>query len=146
MKVVIDTDQITLLKDKADKIFFDPKGEDVIIELYELQAQIEEAIKQAKLKIETEGLKLDPEFSSIKSDRIKIMYRSYGSRYKIDQSRINELDKSLYKTKTTYVPDVKAIDSYIESNDGKIPLGIESPDRIKQVSIKIKDDESEVKS
>lgn len=141
MKVNIDTDNIKILVDGANKIFLSPDGEQNLVQLYELQDIIEKAIAEAKLRIEAEAVKLDPQFSSIKGDDVKITYRYYGSRYKIDDTNVDQLPKELYNVKTTLTPNIDAIDEYIEKNDGKIPFGILESDRQKQVSITIKKDE-----
>lgn len=144
MNVNVDTDDIKILVDGANKIFLSPEGEQVLIKLYELQEQVEEAIKEAKLRIESEALKLNPQFSSMKSDNLKVMYRQYGSRYRIDESYASELPKELVNIKTTITPNLDAVDDYIEQH-GNLPLGLVENQRTKQISISINKNE-QVKS
>lgn len=131
-------ERIDKLISEADKIFLDADGENVLVELLEIQKQVEDAIDQAKSILEEKALKLDPNFASIQGDKVKVYYRSYGSKYIIDESNLSKLPKELYNTKVKYEPDSKAIDNYINENEGKIPLGIIEKERTKQISISLK--------
>src|SRR3990172_13329347 len=103
----IDIEKLDSLKKTADKIFLEPKGEEVLLRLLEIQQQVEDAIDAAKVKLEETALKLDPNFSSIQADKIKVYYRQYGARFKIDESKIKDLPKELYNEKVSYLPVVE---------------------------------------
>ena len=109
----IDIEKLEKLKAEADKIFLAPEGEEVLIQLLEIQEQVDEAIKAAKVKLEETALKLNPLFSSIQADKIKVFYRAYGSKYLIDDSQVQFIPKELYTVKTTYTPESELIDKYI---------------------------------
>lgn len=134
----IDIEKLKKLKAESDKIFLEPEGEEILVELLELQEQVEEAIKAAKVKLEETALKLNPLFSSIQADKIKVFYRAYGTKYIIDESKIRFIPKELYTSKTTYTPESDAIDKFIDQNKGKIPDGIIEPERQKQISFSLK--------
>lgn len=141
MKFQIDTDQLRIVADEAGKLFVDPESESKLLELYNVRDEFDKILDAVKLKLESEAVKLDLEFSSIKGNQVKVMYRSYGARYKIDSSLIEQVPPSLYEVKSSYSANVKAIEEYIDANHGKVPLGIIEPERSKQISITIKKDE-----
>jgi hypothetical protein len=134
----IDIEKLKKLTADADKIFISPEGEEVLIQLLAIQEQVDEAIKAAKAKLEKTALELNPLFSSIQADKIKVFYRAYGSKYKIDESKVQFIPKELYTIKTTYAAETDAVDQYIDQHEGKIPDGISEPDREKQISISLK--------
>src|SRR3990167_227196 len=103
----IDIDQLEELKVQADQIFLTAAGEKVLVKLLEIQTQVETAIEEAKKKLETAALKVNPNFSSIQADKIKVYYRAYGAKYYIDEAQINLAPKELYavETKTMYKID-----------------------------------------
>lgn len=137
MKITVDTDQVAGLKKEGDKILISQDGESVILKLFELQDLIEGAIKDVKSQIEKSALELDPNFVSIQGDEIKVAYRSFGVRYKIDPQYVSQLPKELYETRVSYGANVKAIDAYVDEK-GALPLGIETPERPKKISITTK--------
>ena len=134
----IDIEKLKKLTADADKIFISPEGEEVLVQLIEIQEQVEEAIKAAKAKLEKTALELNPLFSSIQADKIKVFYRAYGSKYVIDDSQVQFIPKELYTVKTTYTPESELIEKYIDANKGKMPQGIIEPDRVKQISFSLK--------
>ena len=136
MKVTIDLDKVGKLVKEADKILLDKAGEQTILGLLKVREKIDEAVKQAKKNIEDSALKMDKNFSSVQGDKIKVAYRAYGARYKIDESRLKDLPESLYKKTIRYYPEAKAIDDW--ANENGLPLGIEEPVRVKQIVISVK--------
>jgi hypothetical protein len=133
----IDIEKLAQIKVDADKIFISAEGEQVLVDLLTIQQQVEEAIEAAKLKLEETGKKLNPDFSSIQGDRVKVYYRQYGGKYKLDESLLEYIPAKLYTTKTTYTPDTKAIDEYIDEHKG-LPQGILTPERTKSLSFSLK--------
>lgn len=130
--MTIDLEQLDKLVVESDQIFLTADGEKVLIKLLEIQKQVEDAIESAEKKLEEAGLKIDPNFSSIQSNKIKVYYRFFGSRYKVDQALVDQLPKNLYKIMTKYnaIPD--EIEKYAEENKG-LPLGILEIERKKQL-------------
>lgn len=137
-KITIDLDKVSHLVEKSGEVVLSNEAEKEIIELYKLQAKIESAIDEMKTRVSGEALKLNPNFKSIQSDNLAISFRSYGARYRLDESRVPEMDERLYSVVKRYSPNVEAIDSYVEQT-GKIPLGVIEPERPKQLTIKIKE-------
>lgn len=143
MKLTIDTNKIKVMADEAKGIIFTPEAESTILSLLEMQKSVEEAIKLAKENIEQEALKLNPNFNSIASDNLRIGYRVFGSRYRLDETRVLDLPKELYKTEYKYSIVVDEVDKYVEEH-GSLPLGIDEPERKKQVTITLKGEKEDV--
>lgn len=139
----IDIEKISKLVTDSDRILFDPDGEAVLVELLKVQGQVDEAIAQAKLKIEQSALRLNPHFSSIQGDRVKVYYRAYGSRYMVDESQLKYIPKELYvaEKKVYYKVDGDAVEKWTSTHKG-MPVGIHENERPKQLTFKLK---SEVK-
>lgn len=133
----IDIEKLNELKADAGKIFLTPTGEDTLVQLLEIQAQVEAAIDEAEKILEEAALKLDPNFTSIQADKIKVFYRAYGTKYAIDESHLEDVPKELYTTKTSYLPDSKAIEKYTDENKG-LPLGIVEKERTKSLKFTLK--------
>jgi hypothetical protein len=133
MKVTIDLEQLTNIVQKADGIVFSPEAENVLVQLYEIKQKVEEAEKTAKKLIEETALKYDPNFTSIQSDKLRVSYRAYGSRYSIDESHLADIPEGLYKKVVKYSPVAKAIEAHADEKG--MPLGIVENERKKQVSI-----------
>lgn len=136
-KLIIDLDRIAELSSRADEIFFDAEAEHILVELLEAQQTIEKNIDIARALLEKRALDINPNFKSITGDKVKVSYRSFGSKYKVDESMIEYLPKELYKTKTSYSPIPKAIDDWTESHKG-LPAGILEPERPKRIVFKYK--------
>lgn len=139
----IDIEKVTHLVKKADDIFLAPDGEQVLIDLLTIQAQVEAAIDEAKAKLEQTALKVDPNFTSIQADKIKVYYRAFGSKYYIDENNINLAPKEFYtvESKVTYKIDTKALEKSIDQT-GKLPGGIIEVDRKKAISFTLKKDKA----
>lgn len=137
MKISVDTDRVADLQKNGDKILFSPEGEQTLIELYKLAATVEDAIHSAKKQLAESALKLDPNFTSIQGDNVKVAFRAYGARFRIDETRLQEIPKEFYKTKTSYSPEPKAIESFIDEHSAP-PIGIIENTREKQIQVRIK--------
>ena len=116
----------------ADQILLTPEAESVLLQLLDIQEQVEAAIDEAKKKLEVSALAKNPNFKSIQADKVKVFYRSYGSRYKIDESLLQYIPKDLYTTKTVYSANEKEIEEYTVKNG--FPQGVIEPERPKQMS------------
>ena len=138
MIIQIDTQKVADLSKDGDKILFSSDGEKSLAELYEMQALVEQALADAKKRIQESALKLDPNFTSIQGDRVKVSYRSYGARYRIDQSKISEIPKDFYETTVRYSPVVKVIEEFVDKQ-GALPVGVLENAREKQIQITIKE-------
>src|ERR1035437_4638579 len=141
--MTIDIEKLDKLLVDADKIFLTPEGEKVLVQLLELQDQIEAAIKAAKVKLEETALKISPDFTSIQADKVKVYFRYFGARYKIDESYVQTLPKNLYEVQTKYSAVAEEIEKLMEEKD-KLPQGIIEADRKKTMTFGLKN--KEVKS
>ena len=137
----IDVEKLNELVVKADEIFLTAAGEKVLVNLLAIQTQVEQAIDEAKAKLEAAALKANPNFSSIQADKIKVYYRAYGSKYYIDEANINLAPKEFYtvESKVTYKIDTKALEKAIDVS-GKVPAGIVEVERKKQLTFALKKD------
>lgn len=130
----IEIEKVDALVSQADKIMLSPDGEQVLIELLDMREQIELAINLAKERIKKAALELSPNFKSIQSDRLRVSYRSYGSRFAItDESKVPE---PLLKKEIKVTLDTPALEKYIEESG--MPEGVEEVDRSKTISIELK--------
>lgn len=134
-KVTIDLDKIAELTEKSDEVMLTNEGEKHLVELLQIQEKIDRAVDTAKKKIEEAALDINPNFKSLRSDRIRIYYRQYGARWKIDESLIREVPRGLYEIQKKYKLDNKAVEKYAEENG--LPRGIIEPERPHKISISV---------
>ena len=133
----IDIEKLNQLYPQADKILFNPEAESVLIQLLEIQEQVEVAIKAAKQKLEEAALKINPNFSSLHADKVKVFYRAYGEKYAIDESLITEIPEVFYEKQMKYKPKVDEIDDY-QKKSHALPYGVKLRDRQKSISFSFK--------
>ena len=138
--MTIDIEKLDKLLVDADKIFLTPEGEKVLVQLLELRDQVETAIDEAKKRLEETGLKISSDFTSIQADKIKVYFRAFGERYKIDPSFIETLPKNLYKTTIKYSAIPEEIEKLMEQS--KLPQGIIEAERTKQITFSLKNKEA----
>lgn len=128
---------VSKLKEDSDKIFIAPEGEDVLVSLLQAEKELGELKEQVKAKLEESALKLNPNFSSIQGDKIKVYYREYGSKYYVDESQFELIPDGLVNTETKYSVDSKAVEKWSEEHGG-MPTGIKEVERGKTLSISLK--------
>ena len=136
-QLVINYDNIELLVAGAKSITMNPRGEELLIKLLELQSKVDEAVKQCKSVLQVAIQEVDPDLTSISSDNLKVMYRVYGAKYGLNDILIDQLDPKFYTAKMTYSPNSVEIEKEIKTN-GVLPNGITINDRQKTVSISLK--------
>lgn len=136
-KITIDLKKIELAVNQAGDIIFTPEAEKHIQLLLDTQAKLDELVKQAKDIIEAKGLEYNENFNGVVSDSFKVGYRMFGSRYSLDESRVNEIPEEVYKKEIKYSPIAEAIDAYYEQH-GSLPLGVNEKERKKQITITAK--------
>lgn len=133
MIITIDTDDIVITAKDGGKFVFDKTAEDKLEKLLEIKDKLDNVIEQVKSNLETNGLKLSPDFSGVRGDKIKVEYRAFGTLYKLVDPKNASPD--FYKTKTTYSLNTELVSAYAENHDGKLPDGIEKVKRQKKISI-----------
>ena len=138
MKFTVNTDKIAELVEESEQIFLAASGEKYLLQLLDLEAQVEAAIKEAKQRLAEAGSRISPKFKSIHGERIVVMYKTHGSKYKIDEAHADKLPEDLYVKEVKLKPVPKAIDAWADEHNGKLPLGIIEPKREKSIVFKLK--------
>lgn len=133
MIISIDTDDIVITAKSGGKFVFDKSAEDKLEKLLEIKDKLDNVIEQVKSNLETNGLKLNPDFSGVRGDKIKVEYRAFGALYKLVDPK--KAPQEFYKTKTTYSLNTDLVSAYVENHDGELPDGIEKVKRQKKISI-----------
>lgn len=132
MKIVIDTDDIVISANSAGEFVFNGDAEKHLLNLIETQDKLEKVIAQVKKKLAEEGLKLNPHFSGVRGDSVKVGYSAHGAVYSIDDPI---KAKDFVMSKTTYSIDKPKVDEYSKNHGGEIPDGIIFNDRKKSITI-----------
>lgn len=134
----IEIEKLDNLIADADKVFIDPEAEKVLLKFLEIKDQVDAAEKAIKEKLEEVALRINPNFQSLKSDNLKVYYRQYGPRYKLDESLIDKTPKELYKKEMKYSIIPKEVDTWTKQHDG-MPIGIIENERPKSLSFSRKE-------
>lgn len=137
MVVTIDLSKLENLAKDADGIFISPEGGEVLATICELEAKLKEAREKAEAILEATAIKLDPEFNSIRNDKVKVYYRPYGAKYYIDEALIASTPKELYTSEIKYKVDTKAVEKFVDEHKG-MPAGIMEVERKKTLSFSLK--------
>lgn len=135
MKISLDTEDISKLIKTGEGIVLDGQAESALLKLLELQEWVETAVDLAKHNIAEKALEYDPNFSSVQGTKVKIGYRYFGSRYKLDEPNLDKLSVDMYKKTYRYAPIPEKIDEFAKEHNA-LPLGITTVDRHKQIVIK----------
>lgn len=136
-KIVIEVEDLGKLVEQGSNIVATPDAEAALVKLLQAKIQIEAAIKRASKIIEEKALELNPNFSSIRSDLVKVFYKAYGSKYAIDESKVHFLPKEVLKTKISHTVDTKALETFAKEHNGNLPDGIIVKERKKSISISL---------
>jgi hypothetical protein len=135
-KIIIDLDDLTVQAEESGDFIIDPKAEQCLIKIMEAEQSIKEIRKLAEAIIESKAKALDPNFTSIEGDNVRVTYRAYGNKYLIDESRLDELLPHLYKKTVKLSAVSKEVDKFFKEQ-GELPLGIIEKDRDKKISLKL---------
>jgi len=144
MKLTIDLDNLKKLSKKGKDIFMKPEAEKELLAILEAEEQIKEIKEKAKEELEKVALKKNPNFSSIESDNVKVYYRAFGSRYRVDDPNADKLPEDLIKTEKKYKIITKEVDKFYKEH-GKLPVGINEVERPKKISFNAKKNEQDKK-
>lgn len=101
MIYTIDTDKIIQLAQEGKNIVLTPEAEKQLLQLLDAKEYVEKAIDVCKEAITTEALKLNPNFSSITGEKVRVGFRQYGAKYKIDESKLDEVPENMYTANVT---------------------------------------------
>lgn len=129
--VRINPAEIVTLQDDAKTIVMNPKAEDAISRLLELQREVDGAVDFVKAEIERQALEFNENFTSVKGDKIKVNYSAAGAKYKGSAKSHN---KKFWTRKITWAINAKAVDEWRAKNY-RLPTGIEEVTRKKTIRI-----------
>lgn len=115
MKLIIDTDDLTQLKDEAGKLTLEPAAESTLARILELETQIAEIKEAAKARLIEEGRKLNPNFKSWEADTVKVSMRAYGAKYYVSEGDIDLAPKELFKTEATVAAPNASVGEIVET-------------------------------
>ena len=135
----IDIEKIEEIVKKGDEIFLSAEGEKALIDLLKIEEQLEKAKTAIREKLEVKALSLDKNFKKIQGEKIKVYYRTFGSKYYIDESYLDDIPEDLYRVHKRIVADTKNIEDYSKQN-GSLPIGVKTADRKKSISISYKNE------
>lgn len=125
------------LSEDAGEIFISPDGEQVLIDILEAEEKINEIKERAKLKLAEAASKINPNFSSIQADSVKVYYREYGAKYYLDESQKDLVPEGIVTEKISYSVDSKAVEDFVKQRNG-MPTGIKEVERSKTLSFSLK--------
>lgn len=147
MKISIDTGKFKLPKREPDKKGLLPLSdtdEKILKKVIEAKAAIQAVEDDLKEKMAARLQEMGPNVTGFRGVAVKIGYRFFGAKYRIDDTLVSQLDPAFYSSKTSYSPQTKAIEKFEEST-GNLPLGVDRRDRNKTITIKsLEDKEDEV--
>jgi len=129
--VTIDLSTLALIEQDGDKFLIDPRAEDALLALLDLEQKVETVKELIKTKLGEAMKALNCQ--KIEGENVKVSRRFYGERYEIDNKNI-AMELGMAKKVETVKPDGKAIDEYVKDT-GELPEGIKLRDRNESVSI-----------
>lgn len=135
MIVTVDTDKIKIAADAAGEFYFKPGAEKHLQLLLEVEAQIAEAVNQAKANLQAAIDENNPAVTSIVGNKIKITRSMTGGIYTAPD--IKKVPAEFVKQAVREFVDSKAVEKYQDENDGKLPLGVAMANRSYRMAIKV---------
>lgn len=135
MIVTIDTDKIKVAVNEAGEFYFKPGAEKHLALLMQYQAEVEQAVKQAQANIQAVIDENNPTVTSIVGSKVKVTRRLTGSLYAA--ADIEKVAPEFVKAAVRKYVDSKAIETYQEQHDGKLPTGVAVADRKYSMTIKV---------
>ena len=133
MIIKVNAGEILRLEKDGEGIIFDPKAEDAIVRLLEVQREVDGAVEYLKGEIERQALEFSPNFTGLKGRKIKINYSASGPKYK-DIGGVKYHREKFWAKKVTWSLNSKAIDEYKEKFYA-LPKGIAEVNRKKTIRI-----------
>lgn len=132
--IKVDPKNLITLQDDAKKLVVKPEAEDALLKLMEIRDNIDEAIDMVKDEIAQQGNKIMPGFSGVESEKLRVLYRAYGSKYSFVKGI--KCPEEFVKTSERSSVDSKAVDEYLREH-GELPEGVQVADRSKSLSISV---------
>lgn len=136
MKITFDTDEIKKACIDAQTFALNADAEKSIVRLLDIQEQLGEFIEQVKQGIVERAQEVDPNFTSITGDKIKVEYRETGAKYGLID---NETVEGRFVTLTERMAvNTDAVEQYWQQYE-VLPAGVVRKERKKTLIIKRKD-------
>jgi len=133
--ILLDSDQIAELCKTSEGFALDQSAEESLVKLLDIQEQINKFVEEVKTKIVENASKLEPDFTSISGDKIKLEYRASGAEFEIEDENLVE---EMFMTKTVRMGvNTKEVRHFMELT-GALPNGIKQRERKKTLIIKRK--------
>lgn len=134
--IIIDKDELALLAKDGGKLLYEPQAEEAILKLLDLRDYLDEIIEYAADRITEKGKELDSNFSGVAGDKLKSIYRPYGSKYKIKK----HLRKSKFIERTIkYTPITETIEEHLKKT-GELPSCISENEQTYRLTFQRKKD------
>jgi hypothetical protein len=133
MIVKINSAEILKLEKDGENIIFNPKAEEALVKLLEMQRELDGAVEYLKGEIERQALEFNPNFTGLKGEKIKINYSASGAKFR-DTGEITYHRNKFWSKKTVWSLDSKAIEEY-KAKNRKLPKGIAEIHRRKTIRI-----------
>lgn len=134
LTVKIDPAELVKLAGDGKTIIINPNAEESLVKLLAIQREVDGAVEAVKSEIERHALEFNPNFRSLKSNKLKINYSASGAKYK-QTGDISNHSKKFWTKKTTWSLNSEAVDAYFAKNR-RLPKGISSVERAKTLRIK----------
>jgi hypothetical protein len=132
MKLTFDTDIMQEVSKVADGLFLSAEAADQLADFEKLYKDLTEFRSNLLREIAEKAISVDPIFTSISSDKVKLVYAAHGTKYIIDQSMIEEIPEQFYSVEIKYKANTKEIEK-----EGTLPMGIIAPERTKSLTIRL---------
>lgn len=137
-QLVIKYDKLDLISEGCDRIVIAPDGEELLVKLLELDELVQSAISEAKRRIGLKMEAINPDLTSISSDKVKVLNRVYGAKYFVPETLADQVDPKFITRKEVISPNTAEIEKFVKST-GELPSGIGLVARNRTVSISLKD-------
>lgn len=138
-KITIDIDVAKMIVKEGENFVLTPSGEEAIIQWESLKGIIEQLDEVLKDSIAKKLSEIGPNSKGIIGNRVKMIYRAFGGKYKYDWLQKSKLGAFL-KYKEVFSVNSEAVDDYYREH-GELPEGITEAEREKKISITVKDEE-----
>lgn len=137
MIVTFDSEKMIEVKQGLDGLFLTSDTVDNLEVLEKVKEEIETLDKEIREIIKEKCLAFDANFKSLSGDKVRISLREFGSKYEIDESKLDIIPQELWESDYKIKVKTDAVDSYLKNSKG-LPDGIVEPERKKTISITIK--------
>lgn len=135
-KIIIYPEKVNQLAKDGSSIVFKKEAEDALLTLLKMQEFIEKTIEEVKVSIIKSGRYVDPDFKGVIGEKVKAVYRTFGTKYKFkgNPEKIPAKLKPFITTKVSATVNSKEVDQYLKEK-GKLPGMIEENARTYTLSL-----------